>query len=243
MQYKITKEQFEALGETLQNEYQETDGVYILKIEGEDVPSPEKISELEKKREIEAEHRKAAEKKLKEADDRAAKLQADLGSAQGDSEKIEEIRKDYQEQLDRLKEERRLEQEAFKNREKQEEIRKVAREISQSFTVPDIMVDVIAKSLGAREVDGKIVVHPLDESGKESLETIADFKKRQLDKPEWKHIVKGDAGSGGGASGSGGGATQDKKWSQMTGTEQVMLRKENPERASLLMRAEGFSTD
>lgn len=240
MQYKINEDDFGRLSEDLQKEYTQDGDNYVLNIEGDDAPTMSRLADLEKKRGIEAEHRKNAEKREKEAADRAAQLQKDLEGAKGDESKIEQVRKDYQAQLDKLKDERAKEQQEFKDREKKEEIRKVAEKISQKFTVPDIMVDQIAQGLNAREVDGKFVVHPVDTDGKESLETVADYEKRILDKPEWKAIIKVDSGSGGGASGNRGGGASGKKWSEMSGEDQVKLRKTNPERANVLMKAEGF---
>lgn len=230
------------MSDELKKEYTKDGDVYVLDVQGEDIPTVSALADANKKREIEAEHRKKAETREKEANDRASKLQRDLDAAQGDAEKIEEIKKEFQTQIDTLKAERKAEQEKFTQDRINGEIRKAAEKIAQNFTVPDIMVDVIAKGLGGRLVGEDVQVHVL-KGGKESLETVADYTKGLLDKEEFKSIVKANAGSGGGATPPKGGVPDSKKWSEMTGTEQVTLRKSNPERANVLMKAEGFLAD
>lgn len=242
MNYKLNADEFDRLSDDEKKNYSQAGDEYIINETAFNTLVEER-DQAKKKQDIEAEHRKNAEKREKEANDRSTQLQKDLESAKGDPDKIKEIETNFQKQIDQMKEDRKAEQEAFKQKVIDGEVTKVAEKIAQNFTVPDYMVDHIKKSLGGRMVGDEVKVHALDADGKESIQTIAEFTESYLDKPELKSIVKAKTGTGGGASGPRGGSPTDKKWSEMSGEEQVTLRKGNPERANLLMKAEGFSTD
>ena len=240
MKYTLTKTEFEGLGEDLQKEYTLDGDTATLKIEGEGAPTADRITELEKKREIEIEHRKNAEAKVKEADDRASKLQKDLESASG-KEDLEKLRQQHQLELDKVKQERADEAAKFKADRDKSLITAEAQKIAQKFTLPDLIADKIASGLVVQEIGDHVEVRVKDENGQITATTLQEYEKTFLDNSEYKSILKAEAGSGGGASQSaGGGAPSGKKWSELTGSEQVQLRKSSPESAKTLMEAEGL---
>lgn len=228
----------------MQKEYTANGDNYTLNIEGDNAPTMDKVNDLEKKRGIEAEHRKTAEKKIEDLNKANAKLQKDLESAGGDEEKINQIRKDFQEQSEKNKADWESKLAEANKRLADNLVTTEAERIAQNFVAPDMVIDAIKKRLTTKEIDGEAKVFVLDAEGKETANSVAELQKELIDNPAHKSIVKANAGSGGGANATkGGGAPTDKKWSEMSGTEQVMLRKENPERANNLMNAEGFSTE
>lgn len=231
MKYKLTQTEFENLDETTQNEYSLNGDTAILNLEGEGAPTPDYISGLEKKREIEVEHRKNAEAKVKEADDRAAQLQKNLENAGGNKEEIQKIKDAHAKEIETLRQEREAEAAKVKQSRDNSLKREVADEFSKRFTVPHLIGPQFSNRLSVEEVDGKPVVRVLAEDGSASTASLADLQKEFLDNPAHKEIIVAKTGSGGGAThtpGSGGGATV-KKLSQMTATEEAAFERENPD--------------
>ena len=230
MKYKLTKAEFEALTEDTRKEYTLDGETAVLILEGDDAPTAEKIATLEKKREIEAEHRKNAETKLKEADDRAAKLQKDLESAGGNKEEIEKIKSAHAAEIEKLRNEREQEAAKVKADRNAALIREEATKFaSDHFTIPGVMAEQIAKRLSVEEVGGVPVVRVVNADGSPSVASLADLQKEFLDNREFSSIIKAKAGSGGGATpGQGGGATR-KSLAEMTATEEAAFERENPE--------------
>ena len=234
MKYTINEEGFKALDESMQKEYTLKDGVATLNIEGDDAPTQAKIDALEKKREIEVEHRKTAEGRVKDADARAAKLQKDLEAAGGSKEAIDKIKADHATEIEKLRTER--EQEATKVKVDRdaalikEQATKFATEnfVDAPYGATFIAAE-IAKRMTVEEVNGTPVVRVQNLDGTPSTAALADLHKEFLDNKDFSPIIEAKAGSGGGAiPGQGGGATI-KKFSEMTATEEAAFERENPE--------------
>ena len=241
MQYKITKKTFEALEEDARKEYILDGDEAILKIEGEGAPTLAAMAELEKKRQLEIEHRKAAEKKVKEADDRAAQLQKDLESAGNNKEEIAKLTKRHQEELDSLRKEREEHDAKVKGQRDAAMIKEAAEKLSDRFTTPGLISNEIAKRLVVEEKDGEAVVRVLTTEGKASATSLAELQKEFLDNPDYKSIVKAKVGSGGGASQSQGGGATDKPFKEMTATEQAIFANEHPEEYAAAVKDLGGS--
>ena len=237
MKYTIKKEEFEALSDDLKKEYKLDGETATLVIEGEDAPTAEKVAKLEEKRKIEADHRKTAETKLREADDRAAKLQKDLEAAGGNKEAIAKLQADHKAEIEKLREER--EQEAVKVREDRdgamirEEAQKFANE---KFTIPSLIVDQIAKRMTVEEVNGQPVVRVMNADGSPSTASLADLQKEFLDNKDFSTIIKATTGKGGGATTQPSGGATEKSLSEMTATEEAKFEKEHPEEYAALIK-------
>ena len=240
MRYKLTKEEYDALSEDMQKEYNLDGDSAVLNLEGDDAPSFEQISKLEQKRNIEAEHRKKAEQKLQDAEDRAAKLQQDMQSAKGDPEALEALRKEHAAEINRLREERAQEIEKAKSDRNSALIREEAEKFAnQNFITPDLIADKIANRLSVEEVEGTPVVRVLTADGKPSTAAIGDLHKEFLDNTSYKPIIKANVGTGSGATpNKGGGAAPVKKLSEMTATEEAVFANESPEAYAAAIKAE-----
>lgn len=242
MKYKLTKDEFNALPGDLKKEYTLDGDSAVLKLEGDDVPTAEKIAALEKKREIEAEHRKTAETKVKEADARAAKLQKDLEAAGGSKEAIEKIKADHAAEIEKLRTER--EQEAAKV--KADRDAALIKEEATKFATANFVeapygstfiAAEVAKRMTVEEVNGVPVVRVQNADGTPSTAALADLHKEFLDNKEFSPIIMAKAGSGGGAiPGQGGGATS-KSLSEMSATEEAAFEKEDPEAYAAAVQA------
>tara|TARA_R110000803_G_scaffold19510_7_gene50997 strand:+ start:650 stop:1369 length:720 start_codon:yes stop_codon:yes gene_type:complete len=230
MKYKLTKVEFEALSEDVSKEYILEGDSAVLNIEGDDAPTAEKIATLEKKRGIEAEHRKTAETKVKEADDRAAKLQKDLENAGGNKDAIEKLKTEHATALETMREERANESAKVVADRNAAMIREEATKFSNDhFTIPGLISEQVARRLVVEEVNGVPVVRVQNADGTPSTAALADLQKEFLDNKEFSSIIKAKAGSGGGATpGQGGGATT-KSLKDMTASEEATFERENPE--------------
>ena len=242
MKYKLTKTEFDALPEDARKEYALDGEAAILKIEGEDAPTQAKIDALEKKRGIEAEHRKTAETKLKESDDRANKLQKDLESAGGNKEEIQKIKDAHSKELETLREERATETAKTKADRDAALISDEATKFATANFVEapygsTFIASEISKRMTVEEVGGTPVVRVQNADGTPSTAAIADLHKEFLDNKEFSPIIRAKAGSGGGATpGQSGGATT-KSLSEMNATEEAAFEKADPEAYAAAVQA------
>lgn len=208
MKYIIDSETHAKLSDETKAEYEEKDGKFVLKLEGHEESFVPKA-----KRDIEVEHRKNAEKALKEATDREAKLVKDLEAAGGSKTEIENIRKQHQTEVEKIKAEYAEKEQAAKAESHKALIREEAtRFASERFTVPSAISRLYQDRLNVEEVDGQAVIRVLEADGKPSVKSLAELQKEFLENKEFSPIVKASQGSGGGAHGSnkGGGANQKR---------------------------------
>ena len=229
MKYKLTQAEFDALEANAQKEYTLSGDSAVLKIEGEDAPTMERIEKLEAKRGIEAEHRKTAETKLKDSEDRAAKLQKDLEGAGGNKEEIEKLRTQHGIELEKLREERAAETAKTIADRNVSIVREEAEKFANGhFTIPSLITDQFAKRLSIEDVNGTPVVRVINPDGTPSTAALGDLQKEFLDNKELSTIIKGKAGSGGGATPHQSGGATTKTLSEMNATEEAAFEKEDP---------------
>ena len=241
MKYKLTKNEFDALGDDAKKEYILDGETAILKLEGDDAPTPEVIQKLKDKHKIAEDHRKNAETKLKEADDRAVKLQKDLNNAGGNKEEIQKIKDAHSKELEKIRDEREKEVTKMKADRDNLLISETAEKIANEyFTIPSLLTPQIAGRLSVEEVNGQPVVRVKNADGTPSVASLDDLKKEFVDNKEFSKIIKTNVGSGGGAShvpGSGGAATT-KKLSEMTASEEAQFEREHPDEYAAAVEAE-----
>ncbi len=241
MQYSISKEVLEALDVSIQAEYTLDGETATLKIEGENAPSFDKIASLEKKRSIEVEHRKTAEAKVKESDDRAAKLQKDLEAAGDDNGELAKVKEAHAAELEGMRSERAAQDTAMKSARNAAMIAEEANGFASGNFVDapygaKFIAGEIAKRLSVEEVNGTAVVRVTTADGSPSTASLGDLHKEFLDNSAFSPIIKAKAGSGGGATpGNSGGATP-KKISEMTATEEAAFERESPEAYAAAIR-------
>ncbi|MDB9741450.1 hypothetical protein OAB00_01205 [Akkermansiaceae bacterium] len=238
MKFKLNKAEFDALSEDLKKEYNLEGDEATLNIEG-----GEDVSALKRAKDHEKEARQNAEKKLKEADQRAAQLQKDLEAAGGNKDEIKKIQEAHKAELDKLRDERAEETKRFTESRNKDMIEKEASEFANSHFIDapygsKFIASQVATRLSVEESNGQPVVRVLDANGNASTASLDDLKKEFLDNTQYSPIIKGKAGSGGGATpGQSGGATT-KKLSDYSMKEQIAMEKENPEGFAALIDAE-----
>lgn len=202
MKFKISQDEFDKLSESLQAEYQEKDGEYVLDLEGvEDTSALKRAKDHEKKR------RQDAEKKAKELEDQLQSLQDQIDDLDNKGGKEDNLSKKWEKKL--------------QDREK---------ELSDQITalkgnLQEILVDGVAKSMAAELSDspsllmphikgrlivdmenGKPVTKILDSDGELSASTLDEFKNEVSSNKEFAAIIRGSGASGGGAEGGKGGS-------------------------------------
>lgn len=241
MQYSISKEVLEALDAAVQAEYTLDGDTATLKIEGDNAPTFDKIASLEKKRSIEIEHRKAAEAKVKESEDRAAKLQKDLEAAGDDNGELAKIKEAHAAELEGMRAERAAQDSAIREARNASMIAEEANGFATGNFVDapygaKFIASEISKRLAVEEVNGAAVVRVTNPDGSPSTASIGDLHKEFLDNSAFSPIIKAKAGSGGGATPSNSGGAAPKKISEMTATEEAAFERESPEAYAAAIR-------
>ena len=234
MQYSICKEVLETLEASVQAEYTVDGDTATLNIEGDNAPTFAKIASLEKKRSIEVEHRKTAEAKVRESDDRAAKLQQDLEAAGDDGGELAKVKEAHAAELEGMRVERAAQDAAVKSARNSAMISEEANGFASGNFVDTpygakFIAGEIAKRLSVEEINGSPVVRVINADGTPSTAALGDLHKEFLDNKDFSPIIKAKAGSGGGATPSQSGGATDKKISEMTATEEAAFERESPE--------------
>lgn len=195
---KITKTEFEALPDALKAEYKASGDSYALDLDGGD--------ELTRAKEAEAEKRRDAEKKMREAQAELDALKETTNKNNGDIEALEASWKKKLADAEKAA----ADANAALNTERQDRyVNSEAEKIAKRFTVPSLLKGEIAKRLTVEMHDGNPIVRVLDSAGKPSALTVAELEKEFVDNPEYKGIViasKANGGAGDPASRPGGGA-------------------------------------
>ena len=144
--------------------------------------------------------------------------------------KFDEIEADLKNQITAAKNETAQVKTDLENRLKDAIKARHAEAIASSFTVPDLVLPVIMSLLDVDITDGKNKVTVMKD-GKATAQTLEDFKKELLAKPEYKSIVKASEASGGSAGLNGlpsDGKGGVKAFKDMTEQERVALHKSDP---------------
>lgn len=236
---KLNEDQYKALSADLQKEYKKHGDEYVLDLEG-----AEDTAALEKKRSIEAEHRKKAEAKIKELEKEIAKIRDDA-EAERDTESkkkgdIEALTKSWEQKL--AKKEAELKAELDRRDKALQEllVDREAMSIASSLAIEgsaEILLPHLKSRLRAEIVDGKPTTKVVDEAGNPSASSLKELMEEIRAKPAFAPIIVGSKANGGGAKGGkGGGGTSITKLADFkTKTEEAKFANENPEAYARLL--------
>lgn len=231
LKYQIKKEEHDKLDDGLKALYSEGDDGYTLAVEGMPDVSEYKtrVEKMDGKISELLQEKKDLKAKFEEAD---GKLRDALANGNNE-EKLESLRKSYDEKIERLQAD--MEKEVG-NRDKFIErtlIDKQAIEMASGLAIEGASKVLLphVKSRLAIEKNGddyRTVI--LDADGKPSASTLDDLKNEFANDPAFSHVVVGSKASGGGAaSGRNGGGAANRKFNELTGAELSQIRKENPD--------------
>lgn len=193
---KISKEAFEKLSDELKAEYVEKDGEYVLDLDGD-----EDTGALKRAKDREAQLRRDAEKRAKEAEDRLADLEGDDARKRGDIETLEKSWKKKHEDTEAAYNEKLSKKDAFIKTSLIDNVAlKIANEISTS---PSLMLPHIKARLSA-DLDGDTpITKVLDGQGQPSAMTVEELSKEFVANKEFSAIIVGSKASGSGTSSDG----------------------------------------
>ena len=101
---------------------------------------------------------------------------------------------------------------------------------------PDVSVnisDYLRSRLRLDMADGKTSIQVLDGEGKASATTLGELEAQVAELPRFKHVIKGNQASGGGAANASGGAVNSKKRSEMSAVEKRQYQEKHGQEAFL----------
>ena len=202
---KITKAEFEKLGDALKAEYVEDGEGYRLDVDGIEDPK-----ELKRAKDREIQLRKDAEKRAKEAEDKLSELDSDDARKKGD---IETLEKKWKGDLDAEKAAHKATTEKFQNAFKKSLIDAKATEIATKISkVPSLLSRVIRDRLTVDFDGDEPTTRVIGADGKvdEKL-TLDDLTKELVANKEYADIIIASKASGGAAktTQNGGGAANN----------------------------------
>ena len=182
----------------------------------------ESIAKLEAKNRELAEEKAKAKKAAEEAAMERAKKDGDLESLEKSwAEKVESTKAELSGQLSEYE---RMVSEITSGAE--------ARKLAGDLALPghaELLLPHIQGRLRTEIRDGKPVVKVLDAEGNPSAMTVDDLRKEIKENQVFAPILAGSKATGAGSAGKSGGAAPAKGWDEMTDTERVNLRREDPD--------------
>lgn len=233
MKINITKEEYDAMDESIQGLYIEN-GDEGFKLDLEDL---EDTGALKRAKEHEKDARKKAEAKarefessMKELQDQMEELQNGASRKKGD---VDSLEKSYQKKMQDLEEKYREQVDGLTNTLKKNTVDATARQLASDLSGEnaEIILPHIRNRLAFEYENGEAKVRVLDENGEVTADTVEDLKTSYFTNDKFSPIIVGSKASGGSAAGAkgGGGAAGQKKLSEMSATEEAQFANENPE--------------
>lgn len=190
---KISKEAFDKLSDELKAEYIEKDGEYVLDIDGD-----EDTGALKRAKDREAQLRREAEKRAKEAEDRLADLEGDDARKRGDIETLEKSWNKKHEDTKTNYEERISKKDAFI---KNSLVDSVAKDIAHKISTSPALIMPHIKSRLMADLDGDAPsTKVLDANGQPSAMTVAELEQEFVANKDFSAIIIGSKASGSGTS-------------------------------------------
>lgn len=215
----LTKAQYDALPDALKPEYKASGENFVLDIEGDDGV------DWKRKREIEAEHRANAEKRVKELQDERDNLLR--GAIPKDD--VAALENSWKSKLETRETELKGELNMLTGVITNATVNSTAKEVAQIFLAPAAVIPMITARLKSEIVNGIATTRVLDKNGQPSAMTIDDLKAEFKADATFAPILVASQASGGGAAGSGGGTPNagGKKLKDMNDQERTALFKTN----------------
>ncbi len=190
---KLSKEAYDKLSDELKAEYIEKDGDYVLDVDGD-----EDTGALKRAKDREAQLRRDAEKRAKEAEDRLADLEGDDARKRGDIETLEKSWKKKNEDLETGYKDRLTKKDAFI---KNTLVDSVAKDIAHKIsTAPSLIMPHIKARLMADLEGDTPSTKVLDVNGQPSALTIAELEQEFVANKDFSAIIIGSKASGSGTS-------------------------------------------
>jgi len=191
--------------------------------------SPEEIEALkESVAKLEAKNRELAEEKAKA---KKAAEEAAMERAKKDGD-LESLEKSWAEKLESAKSELSGELGEYKRMVSEITSGSEAHKLAADLALPghaELLLPHIQGRLRTEIRDGKPVVKVLDAEGNPSALTVDDLRKEVKENQVFAPILAGSKATGAGSAGKSGGAAPAKGWDEMTDTERVSLRREDPD--------------
>lgn len=209
MKKRINPAAWSKLSDELKAEYELKDGNYVLKLEADDGDddSDDTSSAAVRAKNHEKQKRQEAERKLREAEERLAAIDAEKEAAANEGAKkkgdTEALEKSWKAKTDKQKAEYEAEIAKHKSALQKQLVDRVAAELAAELTDhPKLMLPQIKARLAADwDEAGEATTRILDANGQPSASSIADLKKEFLTDKAFSPIIRGNKSSGG-ASGS-----------------------------------------
>lgn len=204
----ITKAEYEAMSAEIKAEYVADGDSFKLDLAGE----TDDTGALKRAKDREAQLRRDAEERAKDAEDRLAELDQNDAKKRGD---IETLEKSWQKRMDDQAAADKAKIDRYEANLRATLIDGVANKLaSEISTSPSLLLPHIKARLQA-DLDGDApATKVLDRDGKPSAMTVADLSKEFVDNKDFAAIIRATKASGGGATNDGqrmrlGGATQN----------------------------------
>lgn len=182
---KLTADEFEKLAEALKEHYKKDGAGYVL--------DTDDASELKSAKDREAEKRKDAEKKLREAQ---AELDALKDKASRESGDVAALDASYKQKLADATKRGEDAEAALAALENKVFAGEAIDKIAARFTVPHLIKPLLQGRTKVEKQDGTPIVRVLDANGKPSAMSLADLEKEFVDNPAHKGIVIASKASG-----------------------------------------------
>ena len=215
---QLDKAAFDALPEHFKTEYKALGENFVLDIVGDDG------IDWKQKREIEADHRKKAEERLRASQDELDNMRR--GAIPKDD--VAALETSWKQKLTDRETELKAEIDNLYLTIGNTTVKSAATDVANMFLAPAAVVPMISARLKSEIQNGVAVTRVLDKNGQLSAMTIDDLKNEFKNDASLASILVGSKASGGGAAGGSSGAG-GKKLSEMNDQERTTLYKSNPE--------------
>lgn len=218
LKQKITKAEFDALGDVMKEHYKENGGSYVL--DTDEASGAIAARDAEKRRADELAQKLAEiEAKNQEAEEAKRTAEEEVARKKGDTAALEAS---WKQKLDDAVAAKERELIAANETIQTLLVKNVAAAIcAEISTAPVLLEPYVLKRLAVEGVGANAITRVLDDQGKPSAFSIEEFKKQMLDNKEFAAIMKGANSSGGGAGGGNSGGGAGKTISQMSEAERV----------------------
>ena len=187
---KISKEAYDKLSDVLKSEYIERDGEYVLDVDGD-----EDTGALKRAKDREAQLRRDAEAKLREAQEELDRINGDDARKKGD---IATLEKSWQKKLDDTKAEYEGKLGKLTSHTQKQLVDNVATQIASKISnAPALLLPHIKARLQVDFEGDAPVTRVLDKDGKVSAMTVEELSAEFVANKDFSAIITASKASGG----------------------------------------------